>query len=104
MLLELVGHALPLFCIRRRRLLGRDVRPDLRELRIEAEETLQARLSVGLDRFDRAFGLADAAVDAFVGMDDEHVLALVEAIHGAHLDAVHVFALDAIIVDDVGHL
>jgi hypothetical protein len=36
-------------------------------------------------------------------MDDEHVVALVEAIDGAHLDAIHVFAADAVIVDDVGH-
>jgi hypothetical protein len=33
-------------------------------------------------------------------MDDEHVLALVEAVHGAHLDAVHGFAANAAIVDD----
>jgi hypothetical protein len=37
-------------------------------------------------------------------MDDQHIFALVEAIHGTDLDAVHVFAFDAIIVDDVGHL
>jgi hypothetical protein len=36
-------------------------------------------------------------------MDDEHVLALVEAIHRAHLDAVHVFALDATFDNDIGH-
>ena len=38
------------------------------------------------------------------GWDDEHVLALVETIHWAHLDAVHCFATNALIVDDVGHL
>jgi hypothetical protein len=37
-------------------------------------------------------------------MDDEHILALVEAIHGAHLDAIHVFALDATFDDDISHL
>jgi hypothetical protein len=36
-------------------------------------------------------------------MDDEHVLALIEAVDGANLDAVHVFALNAIVRDDVGH-
>ena len=46
-------------------------------------------LGVGQDRLDRALGLADAAIDAFVGVDDEHVLALVEAVDRAHLDAVH---------------
>jgi hypothetical protein len=36
-------------------------------------------------------------------MDDQHVLALVEAVHGADLDAVGIFALDAGFSDDVGH-
>jgi hypothetical protein len=36
-------------------------------------------------------------------MDDEHVFAFVETIHGAHFHAVHVFALDAIFGDDVSH-
>ena len=39
-----------------------------------------------------------------VRVDDEHVLALVEAVHGAHVDAVHGFAANAAIVDDVGQL
>jgi hypothetical protein len=38
------------------------------------------------------------------GWMDEHVLALVEAIHGAHVDAVHGFAANAALVDDVGQL
>jgi hypothetical protein len=37
-------------------------------------------------------------------MNDQHVLALVETIHGADFNAVHVFAFNAIIVDDIGHL
>jgi hypothetical protein len=37
-------------------------------------------------------------------VDDQHILALVEAIDGADLNAVHVFAFDAIVVDDIGHL
>jgi hypothetical protein len=36
-------------------------------------------------------------------MDDEHVLALVETVDRADLDAVQVFALDAGFDDDVGH-
>jgi hypothetical protein len=34
----------------------------------------------------------------------EHVLALVEAVHRAHFDAVHGFAANATLVDDVGQL
>jgi hypothetical protein len=37
-------------------------------------------------------------------VNDKHVLALVEAIHGAYLHAIHVFALNAFVVDDVGQL
>src|SRR4029077_18772870 len=44
------------------------------------------------------------AIDAFVRMDDEHVLALVEAVHGTHFDAVHELAAYAALVDDVGQL
>jgi hypothetical protein len=37
-------------------------------------------------------GTQTPAIDAFVRVDDEHVLALVEPVHGAHVDAVHDFA------------
>src|SRR5439155_26782175 len=47
---------------------------------------------------------SDPAIDAFVRVDNEHVLALVEAVHGAHVDAVHGFATNAALVDDVGQL
>ena len=39
-----------------------------------------------------------------LGVNDEHVLALVEAVHGANLHAIHQLALDAAFVDDVGQL
>ena len=58
---------------------------------------------VGLDGVDRALRLADAAVDAFVRIDRQEVLALVEAVDRAHLDAVHELTFDAGIGDDVGH-
>jgi hypothetical protein len=37
-------------------------------------------------------------------MDDEHVLALIETIHGTNLDAIHQFALDATVIDDIGQI
>jgi 5-formyltetrahydrofolate cyclo-ligase len=58
------------------------------------------RFAIGVGR---AFGFAYAAVDALVGMDDQHVVALVETIDRANLDAIHVFAFDAIVSDHVGH-
>jgi hypothetical protein len=36
-------------------------------------------------------------------MNDEHVLAFIEAVDRTDFDAVGVFALDAVVVDDVGH-
>ena len=46
------------------------------------------------------FRFANTTVDAFVGMDHEHILALVEAVHGAHGNAIHGFAANAAFVDD----
>jgi hypothetical protein len=37
-------------------------------------------------------------------MDDEHVLALVEAVDGADLHAIHILALDAVFRDDISHV
>jgi len=37
-------------------------------------------------------------------MDDEHVFALVEAIDGADLDAIHQLALDAGFIDDISQM
>jgi hypothetical protein len=36
-------------------------------------------------------------------MDHEHIFALVETIHGANFDAIHIFAFDAVFDDDIGH-
>jgi hypothetical protein len=89
--------------VRGGRLLGRDVRPGLRILPVDLEPLLKLGLSVRLDGLDRAFRLADAAIDALVRMDDQHVGALVEAIHGADLYAIGIFALYADFSDDVSH-
>src|SRR4029077_16221002 len=61
------------------------------------------RLGVGLYRLPRAFGRAHAAIDAFVRGGGEHVRTLVEAVHGAHGHAIHQLALNAAVIDDVGH-
>src|SRR6266496_3002405 len=56
-----------------------------------------------IDRVHRTLGDAHRAIDAFVRVDHQHVRPLVEAIDGADIDAVGVFALDAAFHDDVGH-
>ena len=103
-ILEFVGLSIPLLPISWRRLFGHNIRPDFRVIRIQRQPFLNARFGISLDRVDWAFRLANTAIDAFVRVDDQHVLALVEAIHRAHLDAVHRFATNAVIVDDVGQL
>src|SRR6516225_1704477 len=82
----------------------RNIWPDSCVFRIQRQPFLKPGFAISLDSIDGAFRFANATVDAFVRMDDEHVLALVEAVHGAHLDAVHGFAANAAIVDDVGQL
>src|SRR4029453_13921636 len=81
----------------------RDVRPLLREFAVELEPLLEVRLSVRLDSVDRALGPAPPAVDTLVGVDNEHVLALVKAVDGAHRNAIGGLALDAPFIDDEGN-
>src|SRR6266481_1137638 len=90
----LVRLVLPLLCIWRRLTLYGDVRPDPRIFGIDAEPFFESGLGVRLDCVDGAFRLANTAIDAFVRVDDEHVLALVEAVDGTYLYAVHVLTFD----------
>ena len=76
---------LPLLIVGWRLFFHHNNRPDFRVFRIQRQPFLKSRLGVGLDRIDGTFRLAHPAIDAFVRMDDEHVLALVEAVHGARL-------------------
>src|SRR5438445_7925622 len=101
--LELAFHAFEFLRVGRLVLLLGDVGPALGVFGVDLEPLLQARLGVRLDGVGGAFGFADAAVDALVGMNDQHVLALVEAVDGADLNAVGIFAFDAGFSDDVSH-
>ena len=102
--LEFVRLPLPLLRVGRGRFFDHNIWPDSRVFRIQRQPFLKPRLGVRLDRVDRAFRHADPAIDAFVRVDDEHVLALVKAVHGAHVDAVHDFAANTALVDDEGQL
>ena len=94
-LVELSGDTLELFCVRWRFALDRYVGPLGSEVLVQRQPLLEPRLGVGLDRIHRAFRFTDAAVDAFFGMDDEHVLAFIEAVDRTDFDAIHELALDA---------
>ena len=67
--------------------------PHQRVFSIQLEPALEPGFGIREDCLSRAFGLAHAAVDALVGMNDEHVLALVEAVDRADLDAIHILSL-----------
>jgi hypothetical protein len=58
-------------------------------------------LDISHDGIDGTFRLTNATVDTFVRMDDEHIFALIEAVHGTHCNAVRGFAANTAIVDDV---
>ena len=81
----------------------RDIRPGFRILPVDLQPPVEFRLGVRLDGIDRAFRLAHPAIDAFVRVNHQHIGALVEAVHGADLDAIHILALDANFGDDVSH-
>jgi len=102
--LKFVRLALPLLGVSRGSPFDRNIRPSFCIVCVKLQPLFRARFGIRLDCLDRAFWLAHAAIDAFVRMDDEHVLTLVETIDGADLHAVHQFALDATLVDDVGQL
>jgi len=89
--------------VSRRILLLGNIRPSFGKFGVDLEPFLQARLGIRLDGVGRALRFAYAAIDAFVRMDDQHVVTLVEAIHGADLNAVGIFAFDAGFGDDVSH-
>ena len=81
----------------------RNIRPLLRVFAVQFEPFLEAGFGVGLDCIDRAFRFANSAIDALVGMNDEHVFAFVEAVYRADFHTIGEFAFDAGIHHDIGH-
>ena len=97
--------AVPFGGVRGRILARRQHRPGLRQFGIERHEGFLPGWDVffRIDRVDRAFRLAEGAVDALVRIDHQEIRTFVETVHRAHLDAVGVLALDAVLGDDEGH-
>ena len=83
--------------------LHRDVGPFGGIFGVDLQPFIKAWFSIGLYRVSRAFRLTNATVNAFVGVDYQHVFAFVEAVYGADFHAIHIFTFDAIFSDDVGH-
>ena len=83
--------------------LAGDIGPLRRISGVEFQPFFEAAFGVRQNGFCRAFRFAHAAIDAFIGIDDEHVVAFIEAIDRANLDAIHILALDAGFGHDIGH-
>src|SRR6185437_1313514 len=101
---EFVRSPVEFLGVGRRFSLARYIWPGFGVVGVQLEPKGKVGLGVRLDRFRRAFGFAHAAVDALVRVNDEHVVALVEAIDRAHLDAVQIFALYAVFHNHIGHM
>ena len=89
--------------IGRRGFLRCNIWPLVTILAIELQPLLQTALGVRFYCVHRSFRLADAAIDALVRVNDEHVGALVKTIDRTNLHAVGEFAFNASVQDDVGH-
>src|ERR1700674_2013355 len=103
--LDLVLDPFPLLGVRRRLFLFADHRPLLGKFCVQFFEiSLAVRyLFLGIDGLDRTFRLAQCAVDALIGIDDQKIGSFVETVDGANLDTVHIFALDAAFGDHERH-
>ena len=51
---------------------------------------------LGINSIHRALWLAQCAVNAFIRIDDQHVGAFIETVHGAYFDTVCMFAANAV--------
>src|SRR5215208_5313724 len=60
-------------------------------------------LVLGIDSLDWALRLAGAAVYALLGVDQELIPTVVDAVYGAYLHTGLVFGADTRLRDDVGH-
>ncbi|VWX60001.1 hypothetical protein SPHINGOR109_50255 [Sphingorhabdus sp. 109] len=102
--LEFALHALIFVGIGRRITADRNIGPFFGEFGVDLEPFFQPVLSIRQNRLGRTFGFANAAVDAFAGIDDQHIVAFVKAVHRTHFDTVHIFAFDTVFGNNVGHL
>src|SRR4029078_770586 len=93
----------PVVGVRGRRLALDKRLPGLGKLGVQGNEValVGGDVVLGEDGFHRALGHAEGAVDALVGVDDQHVRALSEAIHRADIDTIGVLALHAGLGDHV---
>ena len=104
MLFQLTSHVLEIIGVVWRVFFAGDVGPGFGVFQIQLYPGVHvAACGIGQNCLDRAFRLAHTTVDALVRVNDQHVFALIKAVHWTNFDAVHVLTLDALVVDDVRH-
>ena len=103
--MRLVFYLRPVIRIDGRGFSFNDGLPALGELGVDRNELalILRYIILGKDRFHRALGHAQGAINAFVRVDDQHVRPLAETIHRANIDAIGIFALDAGFGHNVSH-
>src|SRR3954451_1274116 len=101
--LAFAGLVLPIIGIVRRRALARYVRPQGGVRTVLLKPVVRLIVAIRHNRLRRALRFTDAAVNALVRVDHQHVGANVEAVHRTDFNAVHVFALYAVFGDHIGH-
>src|SRR5690606_2329021 len=105
-MLQLAFDLDPLVSVRSRILAFDNDRPGLGQLGIEADKVLHAcrHVILGKNGLRRTLCHAQGTVDALLGVDHEEVRAFMEAIHRAHINAIRVFALDAVVGYNISHV
>ena len=82
----------------------RNVGPSLRKFLVEFCPHACSRVAIRDDRFDRAFGLANAAIDAIALPDYKHISAFIKAIYRTDQYAVRIFAPYAAVSHNERHV
>ena len=103
--MKLFFHVLPFVSIGRCGLFFNYRFPNLGKLGIERSKMLLICRHVVLceDGFNRAFRHAQGAVYAFIGVYDQEIRPLAEAVHRTDIHAVGIFALNAALGYGVSH-
>ena len=102
-LVVFVRDILPFIGISGIGLFARNIGPGYGIFSVKFQPAFSRRLAIWNDCLDWAFRLTYSAVDAFIGVNNQHVLTLVETVNGADLHTIHIFAADARFCDNIGH-
>jgi hypothetical protein len=102
-LIVFVRNILPFIGVRGIGLFARNIWPGYGIFSVKFQPEFSWRLAIWNDCLDWAFRFTYSAIDAFIGVNNQHVLTLVETVDGADLHTIHIFAADARFCDNISH-